>query len=212
MQQRVDERVVASGGNALEGIVEVVVVEREAEGKPANDEGRQFGSLAAPLLLGISLDEYAVDVVAAEFQGLFLQVGGLRDGGIFAPLLLYLGLRLKGSGHPPELIEGIHVEGKIVELPAIRGNGRIGVAVELHESIDVLPDLLVACVEDVCPVLMHVDALHLHTVDVASRMAALVNDEAAFPRLARFAGKEGTKKACAYNQIVVFSLLSHVRS
>ena len=65
--------------------------------------------------------------------------------------------------------------------------------------------------EDVGPILMHMDALHLKAMDIAPCMGTLVDDKAALSSLTCFAGKEGTKEAGTYNQVVVVSLLSHVR-
>lgn len=71
-EQGVDEAVVPTLGDALVAVVEVVVVKGEAEGQTADDEGRQFGGGTSPLLLGIALDEFFVDVLTHEQHRLFL--------------------------------------------------------------------------------------------------------------------------------------------
>lgn len=81
-QQGVDECIVSPTlGYALVAVVEIVVVEGEAEGQPLDDESRQLGGGTAPLLFGIPLDESLVNVAPAQCECLLLKVGGLCDVG-----------------------------------------------------------------------------------------------------------------------------------
>lgn len=74
VKQGLDQLVVAADRDALIAVVEVVVVERIADGQALDDEGRQLRAAAAPLLLRVALDELRVDVRANERDGLFLEV------------------------------------------------------------------------------------------------------------------------------------------
>ena len=77
LQQSVDEAVVASHGNALVEVVEIVVVVDQPHRQSLDDEGGQLGALAPPLLLGVALDEALVDVATDEREGLLLEVARL---------------------------------------------------------------------------------------------------------------------------------------
>ena len=100
-EQQSDEAVVASVRDALIGIVEVIVVESEAERKPLDDEGRQFGSGTSPLLFGISFHQILVDVIATQSEGLLLQIAGLADVGVGGALFLQFGLCFGRCAYSP---------------------------------------------------------------------------------------------------------------
>ena len=72
------------------------------------------------------------------------------------------------SCHAPHLIEGVHIERQVVELALVVGYRRVGVSVELHDGVDEVPYLFVGGMEDMCTILMHVDALYILTIDVAT--------------------------------------------
>ncbi len=159
--------------------VEVVVVVDQAHGQPLDDKGGQLIAGAAPLLFGVALDELFVDIGAHKADGLLLEV--LRVGDACSGLLLFdLGLRF-GRGHnAPHLVEGVHVEGQVVDLAMVVGHRAVGVAVELCKLVHILPHSLVVGVEDMCAVAVHIDALHILGVDIARDMVALINDQTLF--------------------------------
>ena len=126
----------------------------------------------------------------------FLQCLGL--------LLLNLRLGLGRCGDTPHLVEGVHVEGQVVELSLVVGYRRIGVAVEWHDTVDKVPDGLVAGVEDVRSVFVHVDAIHILAIEVSTQVRTFVYDQASFAFLSLFPCKAGTVESGPYYQIIVF--------
>lgn len=74
------------------------------------------------MLFGIALDEDAIDVFAYKADGLFFEILWFCDAGCF-PLRFNLLCGLSGCFHSPHLIEGVHIEGKVVEPALVVGNG-----------------------------------------------------------------------------------------
>ena len=95
----------------------------------------------------------------------------------FFALLLDFGGSFLRRHDAPHLIKGVHVEGQRVEFALVVGNRRVREAVELREPGDVIPDLFIVCMENMCTVLVDVDALDVLGVDVARNVGALVHDE-----------------------------------
>ena len=62
--------VAADWDSLIQGI-EIVVVKGQAHGQALDDEGGQIFAVAAPLLLGVALDELLIDVTAHERDCLF---------------------------------------------------------------------------------------------------------------------------------------------
>jgi hypothetical protein len=54
--------------------------------------------------------------------------------------------------------------------------------------------------EDMCPVLMHIDALDVLTIDVAAEVWTLVDDQAPLALAVGFIGVRATIDTGAYNQ------------
>jgi len=100
-------------------------------------------------------------------------------------------------------VEGVHVERQVVELSVIVGNGRIGVAVEGDDGVHEVPYRPAIRVEDVGPILMYIDALHLFTIDVSSEVRTPVYDQTGLSGLPGTIGKCGTEQARAHNQVIV---------
>ena len=199
---------VAAVGDALVQGVEIVVVVGEAHRQAADDKGRQFGAGAAPLLFGVALDQLFVDVHAHQVDGLLLQV--FRFGGkVGGALFLDLGHRLGGGDHAPHLVEGVHVEGHVVDLAVVVGNGRVGVSVEHRKPVDVVPHFPVVGVEDVRAVAVDVDALDLLGVDVAGDVGALVHHQAVPAGGGGLAGKDRAEQAGADDQVIIRFVLHH---
>ena len=209
LQQSVDEAVVASHGNALVEVVEIVVVVDQPHRQSLDDEGGQLGALAPPLLLGVALDEALVDVAADERESLLLEVArlggslGAHLGQGLGALLLDLGCGLLGCYHAPHLVERVHVERQVVEPSLVVGHGRVGVSVEGHDAVDKVPHALVGGVEDVGAILVDVDALHILAIDVAAEVRALVDDKATGASLMGEVGEGGTEEAGAHDEVVV---------
>ena len=83
---------------------------------------------------------------------------------------------LLGGGYSPHLIEGVHVEGQVVELALVVGHGGVGVAVELDDGVNEVPHLLVGGVEDMGSVFVDVNAFDILAIDIAAQVGAFVND------------------------------------
>ena len=105
--------------------------------------------------------------------------------------------------HITILLEGVHIEGQIVDLAVIVGNGTVGVAVALRKLVHILPHCLAAGVEDVGTIAVDLNALYFLGVDIPGNVAALINHKACFARLFCLLGKHRTVKACAYDEIIV---------
>ena len=153
------------------------------------------------------LDQLLIDIGAHQIDGLFLQVFGLRRE-VGGALLLNFGLRLGGGDHTPHLIEGIHVEGQVVQLALIVGHRGVGVAVEGGKPVHIVPHSLVVGVENMGAIAVDVDALHIFGIDVAGNVAALVHHQAGSSGIGGFPGKNRAEQAGADDQIII---LFHVR-
>jgi len=210
-QHLANQGVIATDGDALVEVVEVVVVEDEPDGEAADDGCGEFGAGPAPLLAGVALDQLLVDVAAHQEECLLFQVAGLGDACIchgldgFGFLLVYFGLGFLRGVDAPHLVEGVHVEGQIVELALVVGHRAVGVAVELYEGVDIVPDLLVGGVEDVRTVLVDIDALDVLAIDVAADMWPTVNYKAGLALGCGKVGKGGSVESSSNNQVVVFT-------
>lgn len=197
-KQAVDELVVAADGDALVLVVEVVVVENKAHREALDDECRQVLAAAAPLLLGVFLNELFEDVPAHERERLFFEVRGfaaVQGGKRFGFLFLDFRLRLCRGQNTPHLVEGVHVERQVVKFPLVVGDGAVRVAVEFYDGIHEVPHPLVAGMEDVRTVLVYVDSLDVFAIDVTAQLRALVDDEAFLARLVGAICKCRPKKA-----------------
>ena len=113
-------------------------------------------------------------------------------------------MRLFGCGDAPHLVEGVHVEGQVVELALVVGHGGVGVAVELDDGVHEVPHLFVGGVEDMSTVFVDVNAFDTLAIDVTAEVRAFVYDEAGLACLTGFVGEGGAKEAGAYYQIIVF--------
>ena len=213
VKQTVNQAVVASDGDALIGVVEIVVIKGHAHRQTADDERRKLGTFAPPLLFGVALDELLVDVAPDKRQRLLLKVArlghalGFHAPDCLAPLLVELSLSLGGSLCTPHLIERVHVEGQIVQ-PSVGSlcDRAVGVAVERHYRVNEIPHLLVRGVEDMRPVLVYVDSLDILAVDIPSGVGTLVDDKAPLPLLPGKMRKRGAEQPGTHYQIVIFHI------
>ena len=173
----------------------------------ADDESREFRAFAPPLLLGVFLDELFENILAHKRQCLFFEVGRLpavQCCHSVSFLFLNLCRGFCWCFDSPQLVEGVHVEGEVVELAFIVGYGGVGVAVELNDRVHEVPNLLVGSVENMCAVFMDVNTLDLFTINVASQMGAFVNHKAGLACLTCLVGEGGTEEAGTNDEIVVF--------
>lgn len=202
-KQPLHQGVVPLQGDALMGVGEVVVVKGKAQGHPLQDEGGQLFAVPSPLLLRVALDELLVDVVPHQLQGLLLQVLGLLNG-VAGRLALDLRLGLGGGLDVPQFGEGVHVEGKVIQLIVVDGHGGVDKMVEPDKPVHILPHALIGGVEDVGPIPVHLDALHHLTVGIARDVGPPVNDQAPLSRGGHLLGKSRAVEARPHNQIIVF--------
>ena len=90
----------------------------------------------------------------------------LRCSSIFGGSLLR-------RNHAPHLIKGIHVERQRVKLALVVGYRRVRKAVELGKLGDIIPDLFVVGMEDMCAVLMDVNALNVLGINIARNIGGV---------------------------------------
>ena len=195
---------VAADGNALIQRVEIVVVKGQPHRQALDDKCRQVLAIAAPLLFGVALDEFFINVAAYKGDGLLLEV--LRLVGDLAALLLNFGGCLLRCDDAPHFIKGIHVEGQRIQLTLIVGNGRVCKAVELGKPGDIVPDLFVVGVEDVRTILMDVNTLDVLGINVARDVGALIHDQHGFAVGLGLMGEDGTVQTGADYQIIIFHI------
>ena len=198
---------VAAHGDALEAVVEIVVVVGEAARQAFDDGSGQVLAVAAPLLLSVTLHKLLKDIAANQRKGLLLEVLGLADA-FGVDLLLDLGLGFCRRDHAPHFGERVHVEGHVVDLALVVGDGAVHVVVELGELVDVAPNVLHRGVEDMCAVTMNVDALDLFGVNIAGDVVAPVDDQALLADLLSFMSENGAGKTSTNNQVIVLGHIS----
>lgn len=191
-------------------VVEVVVVEDEADGQAFDDDGGEVGTFPTPLLLGIFLDQFLVNIFAYQHLCLLFEIArfcnaiGLHLGNGLGFLLVDLGLCILGGGDAPHLVEGVHVEGQVVEFAFVVGHRGVGVAIELDDGVHKVPHLPVGGVEDMGTVLVDVNAFDVLAIDVTAEVGAFVYDEAGFASLTGFVGEGGAEEAGAYYEVIVY--------
>ena len=191
VKQGFDQLVVAADRDALIAVIEVVIVERIADGQALDDEGGQLRATASPLLLRVALDELRVDIRADERDSLLLEVLWLACDGLALLRDDILGLRRRHD--VPELAERVHVERQVVEMALIVRDRRVDEIVELDELVDIRPDILIARVKDMRAVLVDIDALPLFTVDIAPHMVAAFQHQYRLSCPLRLMSKNSTK-------------------
>ena len=202
LQELLRDLGIAAHRDALVAVIEVVIVVDKAERKALDDKRRKLRAGASPLLFRVLLDELFVDVPPAEGERLFLQVLRVGDA-CFLHLLFDDGLCFVRGDNAPHLREGVHVEGKVVELVMVAGDRGVDIVVELCKLVYVLPDLLVGGVEDVRTVPVHLNAVYLFRVDVSRDVVPAVDHLAGFSRAVEFVGTDTAKQAGTDNQIII---------
>ena len=106
-------------------------------------------------------------------------------------------------GHAPHPVEGVRVERQVVDFTVIIRDGAVGIPVERDKSVHEVPYLLVVRVENVGPVLVHMDPFHFLAVDIAAQMGALLDHQAGLACLPRLVGEGGAEEARTDDQIVI---------
>lgn len=96
VEQAVNQRVIATLGNALPQVVEIIVVKGQPQRQAADYERREVAATTAPLLFGIVADELFINVATHEGKCQFFKVSRLIHTLCFQPLdcLVPLGLQL----------------------------------------------------------------------------------------------------------------------
>ena len=179
--QPVRKLIVTAYRNTLVSVIKVVVIICVSYRKPLNDKCRKLLTVSSPLLLCITLYKLLVDIFSHKAYCLLLEI--LRLACYGALLLIYLSLSLCRSSYSPHLIECVHIERHVIHLAFIIGNRAVRIPVKFNERIYKIPYFLIACMENVCAVLMYMYALHILTVDIAAKVLPLLNYKALFPCL-----------------------------
>lgn len=103
------------------------------------------------------------------------------------------------------MVEGVHVEGQIIEFAVVVGNGTVGISVERYKAVHEVPYLFVVSMENVCTILMNVYAFHIFAIDVTTQVRAFIYHKAFLSLLRGLLREGGTKEARAYYEIIVFN-------
>jgi len=155
--------IVAADGDALVFVIVVVIIMLKAHGDASDNGGGKVAGFAAPLFLGVAIDEFFVDFGAYEADGLFFEVFRV----VYFEACKFCSYFFYGD-FSPEFFEGIHIERETIKLSFIIDLGGIDVVVEGCELIDVIPDFFGVGVKDVGAVLVDVDAFDIFAMDIAA--------------------------------------------
>ena len=93
LKHALDHLRIAAHRNALETVVEIIVVIGEAAWQAFDDAGGQIFAISTPLLLGVALHEFFEDVASDEGKRLLLKIRRLADilgSNLLSNLLLLL--------------------------------------------------------------------------------------------------------------------------
>ena len=198
---------VAANGNALIGIVEIIVVKGKAHGKSSYNKSGKLPAVPAPLLLGITLDQLFIDIASCQRKGLFLQVPGFVHL-CLGHLSVDDGLCLCGRLDIPHPAEGIHIERKVVQFLSVSGHRAVDIVVELGELSDIIPDLFVGGMENMGAVAVHLNAVHLFGINISCNVVSSVDHKAGPAGLFHLSGKNGAEKAGTNDQIIIMHTVS----
>ena len=94
----------------------------------------------------------------------------------FSSLFFNFGSRFCRRHHTPEFVEGVHIEGQVVDFPVIIGDWRVDILVEFRKLVDVIPNGLVVSMENVGAKFMDLNARDFFCIDIARHVVALLND------------------------------------
>ena len=198
---------ISANRDSLIKSIEIVVIKSQTNRKSLDDKGRKLCAWTSPLLLCITLDQLLIDICTNQADCLLLKILRLCDTSCLTLLLDLLSSLLR-SHNTPHLIEGIHIKRKAVQLTMIIGNRAVCKTVELRKLCNIIPDLLIIGMENMCTILMNIDSLNLLCVHVSCNIRAFVDHENRFARLLRLMSKDSTVKTGAYDKIIVHSFFS----
>ena len=172
-----DDVGIAMPGHALEGTGIIVIVVIEAHRKSFEDACRKPRGMQSPLLDGVAFEKSLVEVFADEAERLFLEGGGMFDRGVADRPDEALRLRRRQQ-LAEELIDRHQVDRQRIDAPPGDRLNPVGEAHELVERPHIVPDPLVAGVEDVRTVDVHHDVRRRVALGmtVAGQMRTAVED------------------------------------
>ena len=85
--------------------------------------------------------------------------------------------QIKVEGQTPELVEGVHIEGQVVDFPMIISDWGIDILVEFRKLVDVIPNRLVVSMENVGAKFVDLNARDFFRIDIARQVVALLNNQ-----------------------------------
>ena len=124
-------------------------------------------------------------------------------------------LSFRRSAHSPQLMESIHIKGKIVKLVLIDSNGRIHKMVKFCKLIHIIPHGFIGCVKNMGAIFVNLDPLNLFCINISANVIPLIYHKAGFAAFHSLMGKHRAEKPCSYDQVIIFFhektlfLLSH---
>ena len=189
LEDVLDDLRVAVFWQALETVVEVVVVVIEANRQSLQNRCWQLRGLHSPLLERVTAEKGLVEVITEECEGLLLKSLGIGDRFVAQIGNEFLGLRRRHAG-AEELVDRVEVDWQRIDLALVGGLDSVHIGHHLAEAVDVVPDLLIVSMEDVRAVFVDLDAsLRIALgMAVAGDVWALIDDMHRMPLLRQFAG------------------------
>ncbi len=209
VEQLLDYRRISADRYALIAVVEIVVVKGESARQTLYYERGQVFAISAPLLFGVTFDEFGIYVRSDEFQCLFFEVFRLVYAEI-CHLFGDFGARFVGCDNTPQLAERVHIERQIVQFAFVVCNRRVYIVVEIGKFVDKIPHFLVGRMENVRAVAMHVYALDVFGVDVAADVVAFFKHENAFALFQSKIREHCAEQSASHYEIIVFFHFSSV--
>ena len=95
-------------------------------------------------------------------------------------------------------MEGVHIEGKVIELALVVSDWGVGISVELHNRVNKVPYLLIISMEYMCAILVHINPFNVLAINVATQMRALVYHQALLALLSGKMCECGSEETGAY--------------
>ena len=109
---------ISAYGNALITVIKIIIIVSKPQRQALDDKRRQFFTIPAPLLLGISFDQLLINVGAHQRKRLLLQILRIRD--LQRPdLLCNSCFGLSRRHHTPHSAESVHIKREIIQLSLI---------------------------------------------------------------------------------------------
>ena len=205
-----DPGAIAIQRQALVAILKIAVLIGESHGQTRDDGRGQLTWIRLPLLSRVARDEGVVEGATNQADRLVLKVAGLSRN--FRCLLFDERSGLgRGIRRAKKLIDCSQVDGQRVNDASVVGVDAVTVVVKGGETIDVRPDALVRCVEQVRAVAVHLNAGRLvdRRVGVSSNVIATLDDGHVHTESLRsLAGERQAKEARSNNEQIHSTPLS----